>query len=336
MNGISTEIIGSAEALAALEPEWWELWERCPAALPFNSPAWLGPWWRHFSPGALFTFAARKAGRLVGLAPFYLEDGPLGRRLLPVGISLSDHLDVLADPEFTDEAMRALALAAVACGEAWDIWELEELLPGALALRLLVPAGYAEIIQQQSPCPVLVITDGAASGAAILPPKKRRNINLARNRCARRGEVSITRAGGDSAREGLEHLFRLHSARWELRGETGVLASDQVRSFQREAVPGLEQAGMLRIHVLAIGGRVVAAYYVLSHRGKAFLYLTGFDPDFDFESPGVILSAHVIDEAVAEGCTEVDFLRGQEPYKYGWGAVDRWNLKRSIRRAQNG
>lgn len=336
MSGLSAEIIEDFDALAALAPDWWALWRRCPAALPFQSPAWLIPWWRHFSPGALFTLAARKAGRLVGLAPFYIEDGPLGRRLLPVGISLSDHLDILADPECDQEAMEALVSAAVSRGDAWDIWELEELLPDALALRLPLPDGYDEQILRQSSCPVLVIADGEAGIAAILPPKKRRNINLARNRCARRGEGSIIRARGDSAREGLEHLFRLHSARWGLRGETGVLASDQVRSFQREAVPGLEQAGMLRIHVLAIGGRVVAAYYVLSHRGKAFLYLTGFDPDFDFESPGVILSAHVIDEAVAEGCSEVDFLRGQEPYKYGWGAVDRWNLKRSIRRAQNG
>ena len=50
----------------------------------------------------------------------------------------------------------------------------------------------------------------------------------------------------------------------------------------------------------------------------------------------MILTAHAIEQAIAEGCREIDFLRGQEPYKYGWGAVDRWNVKRSMRRSSNG
>ncbi|MBA3517977.1 MAG: GNAT family N-acetyltransferase [Rhizobiales bacterium] len=335
MTGVSAEIIESSDALAALEPGWWSLWRRSSTALPFQSPAWLIPWWRHFAPGALFTLAAWKTGRLVGLAPFYVEDGPLGRRLLPIGISLSDHLDVLADRDCAEEAMDALVAAAMSRDDAWDLWELEELLPDALAMSLTFPAGYVDDIAQQSPCPVLMIPDGVASYPAILSQKKRRNINLARNRCARRGTVSIERAQGDEALDALEHLFRLHAARWALRGEAGVLAPHQVRSFQRDAVPGLEAAGLLRIHTLAIGDRVVAVYYALSQNSRFSVYLTGFDPDFDFESPGVVLLAHVIGEAVAEGCREIDFLRGQEPYKYEWGAVDRWNLKRSIWRAGN-
>ena len=31
------------------------------------------------------------------LAPFYIEDGALGRRLLPLGIGVTDHIDVLID-----------------------------------------------------------------------------------------------------------------------------------------------------------------------------------------------------------------------------------------------
>jgi CelD/BcsL family acetyltransferase involved in cellulose biosynthesis len=46
--------------------------------------------------------------------------------------------------------------------------------------------------------------------------------------------------------------------------------------------------------------------------------------------------AHVIDQAVAAGCREIDFLRGREPYKYEWSAVDRWNVKRSIMSAGHG
>jgi CelD/BcsL family acetyltransferase involved in cellulose biosynthesis len=147
--------------------------------------------------------------------------------------------------------------------------------------------------------------------------------------------VRIERAGRADAPIALEHLLRLHTLRWEKRDEAGVLASDEIQAFQREAVPALAEHGLLRLYSLFIDERAASVYYALAHNGRAYLYLTGFDPLYDHESPGVVLMAHVMSEAVAEGCFEIDFLRGSEPYKYEWGAVDRWNLKRSIRASRD-
>src|SRR5918997_5980806 len=146
MSSISAELVTDQDALAALAPDWLDLWRRVPSALPFQAPFWMIPWWRRFRPGALFLLTARRNGRLVGLAPGYIEHGPLGRRILPVGISLSDHLDVLADPEWETEALQALASAAMSRSDEWDSWELEELLPDAAALRIPLPPGCAESI----------------------------------------------------------------------------------------------------------------------------------------------------------------------------------------------
>ena len=41
----------------------------------------------------------------------------------------------------------------------------------------------------------------------------------------------------------------------------------------------------------------------------------------------MILMAHVIQAALAEGAATFHFLRGREGYKYSWGAVDRWNQR---------
>lgn len=333
MRATTFEVITGTERLAEVEPQWWALWRRAPDALPFQTPAWLIPWWWNFSPGALCTLAARREGQLVGLAPGYIEIGPLGRRILPLGISLSDHLDVLVDPTFAEEALAAMS-AAASSQVGWDSWELEDLLPDASALRLPLPAGCMEETIEQTSCPVLHLPQGEG-GALQLPLKKRRNIQLARNRCERRGAVRISQAQGPDALPALEQLFRLHEARWRSRGEAGVLSSEPVQAFQRQAVPLLQAAGLLRIYTLSLGAAEVAIYYVLSAGGRFCIYLSGFDPEFDFESPGVLLMAHIVEDAAAQGCREVDFLRGREAYKYGWGAVDRWNLKRSIRRNEN-
>ncbi len=80
---------------------------------------------------------------------------------------------------------------------------------------------------------------------------------------------------------------------------------------------------MLHLHALRIDGRVIAVQYVLQHRRRAYLYITGFDHDFGALSPGTLLTWHVLQEALRRGNCEFDFLRGRERYKYVWGAVDR-------------
>jgi len=97
--GLTAAMIEDEATLGALAPEWWRLWQRSDRATPFQSPGWLMAWWRAFSPGGLLTAAVRIGGRLAGLAPFYIERQGGRARILPIGISISDYLDVLIDPD---------------------------------------------------------------------------------------------------------------------------------------------------------------------------------------------------------------------------------------------
>jgi CelD/BcsL family acetyltransferase involved in cellulose biosynthesis len=63
-------------------------------------------------------------------------------------------------------------------------------------------------------------------------------------------------------------------------------------------------------------------YGFLDH-GRFLFYLSGFDPRIARLSPGRLLIARALDRVRDEGAFELDFLRGREPYKYEWGAVDR-------------
>ena len=40
---ITPNLIRDSASLAAIEPEWRLLWERCPEATPCQHPAWLLP-----------------------------------------------------------------------------------------------------------------------------------------------------------------------------------------------------------------------------------------------------------------------------------------------------
>jgi len=330
MNAVATERIQEVGALENLVPEWWDLWHRCKAATPFQSPVWLVPWWRTFTPGTLFAITIRQAKRLVGLAPLFLEETSIVRRILPLGIGISDYLDVLLDREV--DAARAALVRHVTDDPAWEEWELTELAPEASALQLQSQENLTELSECSSACPVLVLPDNIARLRQAVPANQWQNLLTARNRASRRGQWTVVSADRSSVLELLNALARLHCACWQSRGEHGVLTDPRVLEFHAQAVVGLNEARMLRLYALLIANQIAAVHYGFLHRERAYVYLTGFDPAYAFESPGTILMGHAIEEAVQEGAREFHFLRGREPYKYRWGATDRWNRRRVFRR----
>jgi CelD/BcsL family acetyltransferase involved in cellulose biosynthesis len=323
--------IDDPAGLAKLEPEWWQLWSSCPTATPFQSPAWLLPWWNAFAPGRLCVITGYDAGRLAVLAPLYLEQGAYGLQLLPLGVSISDYVDILFDPDCEMAACHGMAAHLVQCGPIWQRLELGELAPDAAALRLLAPADCEDCVEFSTACPVLPLpSDGAIE--AHVSPRKRRDIHLAHNRTERRGSMEVVVADHNSALPILENLIRLHGSRWQSRGAAGVLRDPGVQRFHRAAVPRLLQAGLLRLCELRIAGDTAGVYYGLQHRARAFAYIGGFDPRYAFESPGTTLLEHALNQAIRDGAREFHFLRGRETYKYQWGAVDRWNRRRTFHR----
>ena len=319
------EIVTEAGRLAALADPWWALWRESRGATAFQSPSWLIPWWTAFAPGALVTMAVWDEGRLIALAPLYLEDGPYGRRLLPLGIGISDHLDLLLAPGNPDAAL-ALGQGLAVLPLAWDSLELEEMLPGASALAIPPLAGRTESLTPQSACPTVAV-DGEtdASGLPMAVPAKRRQFF---RRAARRVDGCVEEP---AAAAFIEILEGLHAARWAAREEPGVLADPRVGVFHRLALPELCRAGLGRLTVARVDGRPAAALYQLCWGDQLATYISGFDPQFAAASPLSFLVGDAFIHAARRGLRRLDFLRGQEPYKYHWGAADIWNKRRSFR-----
>lgn len=330
MTTLAIEVLQDADALARAETDWWDLWRRSPEASPFQAPAWLLPWWEVFQPGELRTVAVRDGGRLVALAPLYREDGPYGRRLLPLGIGLSDLSDWLIDPACPDAA--GAALAALLAFDDWDVLSLEDLRPGAAALAFASPSGLSERVEAQSACPVLALPGPGGTLGDALPAGKLRKLRMARNRSARRSGFAVEAVGTEAVDAFLDELFDLHGSRWATRGESGVLSDAQVRRFHAVSASRMAAQGLARMYRMRIEGTIVGAFYGLADAGSVYAYLGGFDPAFAFESPGTVLIGHAIEAAIGEGARAFDFLRGQEPYKYEWGAQDRWSQRRTLLR----
>ncbi len=101
-----------------------------------------------------------------------------------------------------------------------------------------------------------------------------------------------------------------------------MLAHPDVQRFHRQAIAGLQRAGLLRMFALELSGALAGVVYGLSAHGRLSFYLSGLDTARDSASPGVLAIAGAIAHELRAGARVFDFLRGREPYKYRFGARD--------------
>ncbi len=93
--------------------------------------------------------------------------------------------------------------------------------------------------------------------------------------------------------------------------------------------------GPLRLTFLTVGDRRIAAGIHFETASRWLYYNAGVDPDARELSPGIVMVHAYVARALAAGVPQLDFLRGNEPYKYEWGAVDE-PIQRLLVRRRNG
>lgn len=334
----SVDVLTTAAQLQGVEPEWRALWEHASGSSPFQSPDWLVPWWTHFQADKeLRVVTVRQRGELVGILPLYLTAHAGPRELLLLGTGNTDHLDFVGEPGSEDAAVAAALDAIPALGDTWDVVDLQELDGRSALLRLPSPAGLRLDVQEQDICPMIALP---SEGPVPISSRLRSHLAQARRKILARGPLRRLEAASPAdatlRRTLIEGLFSLHQARWRKRGEAGVLHDPATCAFHREIAERFDRAGLLRLFALevgpAAGGTLAGVFYGFARGPVTYAYLTGFDPALEHLSVGSLLVAEAIEMAVCEGRRTFDFLRGGEPHKYRWGAIDHPTFRCQIRR----
>jgi CelD/BcsL family acetyltransferase involved in cellulose biosynthesis len=310
------------EALGIGEAGWNRLVERCRAPVPFATWQFQTTWFRAFAPGPLHLLAAQDgAGEWVGVLPLYetpTPDGPVLR--LVGGTDVADYLDLIALAGREEEVWKAVlpALADL----RWRSVDLRPVpaasaTPGLLT-SLAASTGLRCRVDVEDRCPVIELAatwDGYLAG---LSGKDRHELRRKLRR-AEAGRPRVVVARTPSAMAGLmDDFVALHR-----RSKVGKarFMDEPMEAFFRELGGLLAAAGLAALWMLWLEERPAAALLCLEQAGSVALYNSGFDPDARAMSPGVVLIARTIEDAIARGFRRYDFLRGEEPYKYGFGAV---------------
>ena len=93
--------------------------------------------------------------------------------------------------------------------------------------------------------------------------------------------------------------------------------------FFRQVAYRFAMNGFLKLFFLEIKGQKVAGVMCFDYGNSRFLYNSGYNPALGYYSVGLLLKAFSIQNAIEAGLKYYDFLRGDEPYKYDLGGIDR-------------
>ncbi|GAO39170.1 hypothetical protein SCH01S_28_00290 [Sphingomonas changbaiensis NBRC 104936] len=300
----------------------WDLWRSDSRATPFQSPAWLNAWAAHLSDQPIFV--AHVPGR--AMLPLFLWDDNGVRRLVPAGAGHSDYCDMVGAADAVPELLETVAAAPF----AWDELMLPDLRPDS-PLLAAPPRGWTATDEPHETCPVLALPPGQKL-PTLLSKTQRRKLAHDRHRAADVADLSVKLAEADEVPDAIEAMFALHAARWAAVGEPGVLADPRVQAFHRAAAPALAEAGLLRMVVVRHAGRIGAVLLGFCDAERFHSYISGVDFAVPRQSFGTLAFACLIEAAIAEGAREFHFLRGEEPYKYDWGAEPVVTVRRTLRR----
>jgi len=103
-------------------------------------------------------------------------------------------------------------------------------------------------------------------------------------------------------------------------GDKGHFMDPSVATFFERVARSFMQIGWLRLNFLEVGDRALASTFGFELDGALYLYNSAYDIDARRLSPGLLLVAHQIEDAIESGLHTFDFMRGPERYKYQLGA----------------
>jgi CelD/BcsL family acetyltransferase involved in cellulose biosynthesis len=266
-------------------------------------------------------------GSLAGLLPLY-EDDPARLRLLG-GVDVSDYLDVIAVAGREEEVWQALLQHRMAQSGEWDLHAIRAASPTlSLVPALALAHGLRVTAAVEERCPVLVLPETWDQYLAGLSGKDRHELRRKMRKLDRELPGTTVRAhhtagGWDEA---LDVFLRLH--RLSKVGKARFM-DEQMERFFRDGTKALAAAGWARLWFLDHDSGAVAAFLCVEYGGTVGLYNSGFDPAHARLAPGIVLLAHVIMDAIDRRIPVFDFLRGEEPYKDGFGPVpeDLYNVR---------
>jgi len=330
MSNISIRVITESKEFEHLSTVWDGLLQSKEEGYSiFQTHEWLSTWWRHFGEGKrLNILLIEKEQQVIGIFPFMKTECRIGLfkiRLLETIASEACDYEVLIPSDSRDEAIIALLF-----------YLEEELAKGKLVLRLsYVPEGgkflellrrYASLVSKN-----LFVQEAVTASAPYislpatwdeyfgsLSQNRRHTLRRKLRSLEKVHNVDYRECTVDSLEDELNKFFELHQSRWKSANVSGVFSDPKMKEFYRDVATQFLRKRWLHFSCLTVDNEVVSATYGFVYNRKLYCDIVARDDRYSKYSVGHIHHMFLIKDAIDKHLLEVDFLRGEEPYKFHW------------------
>lgn len=322
-SSVSIEIL-EGDIFDDLAAPWTDLLDRSDDNRLFLTPEWVKVWWRHFGSNTPLFVTVAQDKHWQALLPLYIRTH-LDQRILTLqgSADVADYLDGIADQ--TDApALLHQALAAALDRIPYDQIEFHHVPASSPLLpalqELTEPCHLDLLIEQEEVCPIAPLTADWEGYLQALTKKQRHEIRRKLRRFSAGAETShrISETQDDLDRD-LPEFFRLHHLSADAKAS---FMTPAMQAFFTDMARVMLDRGYLRLSILTRDQVDVAATMSFMYGEHYLLYNSGYDPAYAAHSPGIAAVAAAIQDALSLKATVFDFLSGNEPYKYQFGATD--------------
>ncbi len=288
--------------------------------VPFNVPEWLRSWWSSFVPAFQPLLLGCYCGeRCIGIAPLMME----GPRCWFLGdAEIFDYQDVMVAPGYESRVCQLLLDYLPRLGvRKLDLGALH---PQSWVLTNLVPAckqrGYHVEFEAAGVSPRISLPASWEAYLARLSNKRRREMQRLLRRFASSGDGSFTVLERPDEVEGALDCFLTLFV--NSRADKAAFMNPTMNSYFRTLARETAATGILRLAVLGLDGKSIASDMAFAVGDTLYVYSASYDRGFQSLSAGLVIKMKTIQWAMEHGFGYYDFLKGNESYKYQFGAVD--------------
>jgi CelD/BcsL family acetyltransferase involved in cellulose biosynthesis len=310
-DALTVEPLGDVDEARA---EWAALAEA--AGNPFVTPEWCQAWRTHIGADLrLHVFGGRRPdGTLGAIVPLVVTRGRYVRKARFLGFGPSNELGPIVAPDERDAGAAVLRDALAATRSEWDVFVGEYLPGGGWVGRV----GATLVGRKADP----VVRGPWESWDAYLASRSsnfRQELRRKERRLGERG-LSFRDLTDASELEGtLDVLFDLHRARW---GEHASRWFAGREAFQRDFARVAFERGWLRLSLLELEGRPVAAYHGFRFGESEWSYQFGRDTAEESSSVGLVMAAYAVRRSIEDGAAAFRLGPGDQPYKRRFATAD--------------
>ena len=310
------------ESWESLCGPWGALVEQVqPAGGVFLTPEFQSAWWSVFGdPAALALHSVRTPdGDLVGVLPLQRRDSA---RTFIGDPDLCDYADLIALPSAARAVLEAFLIHGEASGVSrLDLWGLPESSSTLALLPELARArGWTLEANQEAVCPTVALPDHWDHYLDGLKGKYRHEVRRKLRHLADGGarvEFTVIEEPEQIAAH-LDDLFDLMRAS---RADKADFLTDQREEFFRALVRNLAPRRWTYLYLMHLDGVRVAALLGFNHGTTLLLYNSGYDPAYRDRAVGLASKVFCVRDSIQRGKRHLNFLRGEEDYKYQLGGV---------------